>query len=50
MGGLAPGLGSVSGSPVPLCGHTSRLRLLGITLGRFVGSVSWGEEIDPRMT
>jgi hypothetical protein len=27
MVGLAPGLGSVSGSPDPLCGHTSRLRL-----------------------
>jgi hypothetical protein len=50
MVGLAPGLGLVSGSPDPLCGHTSRLCLLGISLARFVGSVSWGEQIDPRMT
>jgi len=26
MGGLAPGLGPVGGSPGPLRGHTSRLR------------------------
>jgi hypothetical protein len=29
MGGLAPGLGSVSGSPDPLCGHTSWLCFFG---------------------
>jgi hypothetical protein len=49
---LAPGLGSVSrGSPDPLCGYTSRLRLFGeCCLVRFVGFGSWGEELDFGMT
>jgi hypothetical protein len=29
MGGLVPGLGPVSGSPGPLSGHTTDLRLVG---------------------
>jgi hypothetical protein len=47
MGGLTPGLGSVSGSPGPLCGYTSRLRLFGgmLLLPRFPGPDSWGGEL-----
>jgi hypothetical protein len=51
MDGLAPGLGSVSGSPGPLCGHTSWLCLFRECYScSFCWICLFGEELHPGMT
>jgi hypothetical protein len=52
MGGLSPGLGTVSGYPWLIVRTHDRVALGGgmSVLARFVGSGSWGGVQDPLMT
>jgi hypothetical protein len=46
MVGLVPGLGSVSGSPDPSGTRSGCVCLGNVSLARFAGFVSWGEDLD----